>query len=213
MVVLAVTLVHLHINLGGRRRPLPRPSLRPGPTRPLPVTKGHEIRVPALPTAAIQYVLLALVVLAVITAFAVLFMRRRQQPADYAHLGEEDDEGETLRTAVQAGRQALAGLTEARKAIIACYVAMEGSLGEAGAARAAAETPDELLARASADGLLHGTPPATLTALFYQARFSTGPLPASARQIAMNALDAILADLRASAGARSRMGTGSGVPS
>ena len=43
-------------------------------------------------------------------------------------------------------------LDDARAAIIRRYLAMELTLAEAGAARAVAETPDELLARAAAAG-------------------------------------------------------------
>jgi Domain of unknown function (DUF4129) len=105
---------------------------------------------------------------------------------------------------VAAGRTALADLTEARLAIIACYAAMEDSLARAGTARAAAETPDELLSRASAAGLLSGGAPARLTELFYEARFSAHPMPSAARDAAISALDTIQADLGASAKTRRR---------
>ncbi len=52
---------------------------------------------------------------------------------------------------------------------------MEDSLASAGTARAAAETPDELLTRAAASGVIHGEAAASLTGLFYEARFSTHP--------------------------------------
>ena len=50
---------------------------------------------------------------------------------------------------MESGRSALRTVDDARAAIIACYVAMENSLAERGAARAVADTPDELLARAT----------------------------------------------------------------
>ena len=66
---------------------------------------------------------------------------------------------------------------------------MERSLGQAGTARAAAETAHELLARATAAGLLHGAAPADLTALFSAARFSRHEVPESARTRALTALN------------------------
>ncbi len=72
---------------------------------------------------------------------------------------------------------------------------MERSLGAAGTARAAAETADELLARATAAGLVRGESPAELTALFSAARFSRHEVPESARTRALEALNVILADV------------------
>ena len=108
----------------------------------------------------------------------------RLRPASRSLVGElelEDDDGESLRRAVESGRAALHEVDEARAAIIACYLAMERSLATAGTARAAAETPDELLARATGRGSLRRRAAARLTALFYEARFSTHPLPETAK--------------------------------
>jgi hypothetical protein len=73
-------------------------------------------------------------------------------------------------------------------------VAMEQSLAEAGTARAAADTPDELLTRAAARGLVRGGAAARLTGLFYEARFSSHLMVRSQRDDAEQAL----ADLAAS---------------
>ena len=99
----------------------------------------------------------------------------------------EDSEG--LREAVESGRSALRTIDDARAAIIACYLAMENSLGERGTARTIADTPDELLARARASGMVRGTAAARLTALFYEARFSSHPLDHRQRDAAERALD------------------------
>jgi hypothetical protein len=66
---------------------------------------------------------------------------------------------------------------------------METSLAERGAARTAADTPDELLARATTSGIVHGGAAGRLTALFYEARFSSHPLAAGQRDAAEQALD------------------------
>jgi hypothetical protein len=84
-------------------------------------------------------------------------------------------------------------LDDARAAIIACYLAMEASIAEAGAARGTAETPDELLARVA--HLVSAAPAASLTALFYEARFSTHPLAAKHRDAAERALAELAASL------------------
>jgi hypothetical protein len=76
-------------------------------------------------------------------------------------------------------------------------VAMERRLAERGAARGAADTPDELLARAVAAGVVRGGAAGRLTALFYEARFSTHPLVAGQRDAASAALDDLAAELAA----------------
>jgi hypothetical protein len=58
-----------------------------------------------------------------------------------------------------------------------------------------ADTPDELLARATASGLVHGSAAARLTALFYEARFSSHPLDRRQRDAAEQALDELAAAL------------------
>lgn len=139
-------------------------------------------------------VAVGIVVLAVVALVVILLQRRRRYwrvPLVVADV----DEGTALREAVVAARMALGELSEPRMAIINCYLAMERSLADAGAVRVAAETPDELLARSSAAGLLRGDAPVELTALFYEARFSTHPVPESSRERALRAIDAILADL------------------
>jgi hypothetical protein len=84
---------------------------------------------------------------------------------------------------------------DARAAIIACYLAMETSLAERGTARGVADTPGELLTRATEAGLVRGTAAARLTALFYEARFSSHPLGHRQRDAAERALDELAADL------------------
>jgi hypothetical protein len=78
---------------------------------------------------------------------------------------------------------------------------METSLAERGATRAVADTPDELLARATASGLVRGTATARLTVLFYEARFSSHPMDRGQRDAAEQALDELAAALASPAGA------------
>ena len=107
-----------------------------------------------------------------------------------------DDDQELLVDAMSAGRRALEG-DDARAAIIACYAAMEESLAEAGVARGRADSPAELLGRATSSGLLQGAGPFTLAALFREARFSTHPMGTEQMHAARAALDECTAQLRA----------------
>jgi hypothetical protein len=112
-------------------------------------------------------------------------------PIDLAEPEEESD----LLEAVESGRSALRQFDDARAAIVACYVAMEQSLDRAGAAGAVADTPYELLVRAADQGLVRGDAAARLTALFYEARFSTHPMPFAKRDEAQRALGELAASL------------------
>jgi hypothetical protein len=166
----------------------------------LPKIKRHVPPVHALDLRWLPYALLALLAAAAIVACVLLILRLRRRPALRVgtYLDDFPDDSEELQRAVESGRYALRAVDDARAAIIACYLAMETSLAGAGTARADAETPDELLARAAAAGLVHGAAAGRLTDLFYEARYSTHGLPPEARDSAKQALDEISADLRGS---------------
>ena len=137
-------------------------------------------------------ILLYVLLIALLLAGVVLsaWWSRRLRPPGRARADDfiaEDPEG--LREAVESGRSALRTLDDARAAVIACYLAMEGSLADRGAVRGVADTPDELLARATETGLVRGTAATRLTALFYEARFSSHPLDNRQRDAAEQALD------------------------
>jgi hypothetical protein len=165
----------------------PQPTVRPTLTRP--PHPGHVFR---LPLAGILYALLILALIGGIVACVVLLRRRQTEsdvlPPEEASVAE--GQRSDLRDAVSSGRRALAGLDDARAAIIACYVAMERSL--------AAATPDEFLARAAAAGLVRGAAAGELTGLFYEARFSAHELTTAQRDAARRALEQLAADLRGS---------------
>jgi hypothetical protein len=183
---------------------LPHRKLRPQqPTSAktgLPKIKRHLQPVHALDLRWLPYALLGLLAAAAIVAFVLLILRLRRRPGIRAGTYADGlpDDSDELQRAVESGRYALRAVDDARAAIIACYLAMETSLAGAGTARADAETPDELLARAAAAGLVHGAAAGRLTVLFYEARYSTHELPAAARDSARQALDEISADLRGS---------------
>jgi Domain of unknown function (DUF4129) len=198
------------------------PARKPLPQRPPP----QRVRSPSTPPSAVPHpghgagldgalVLYALLIVAILAAAAigVVLVRRRAPAGDWAELGEaaEDEPEAALRRAVTSGQAALRAVDDARLAIIACYVAMEGSLARAGTVRGAAETPDELLGRAAAAGLAGGGAAAALTTLFYEALFSTHPLPAGARDEARDALAALAAVLAGRAAREAAAAAASGA--
>ncbi|MDR2986259.1 MAG: DUF4129 domain-containing protein [Nocardiopsaceae bacterium] len=189
--MLIAAFAHIH-----PRRPLRSHPVKPGgsPTR-LPLGRqDHGV----IGTDIVRYVLIGLLIAAVIIAAILIWRRRGRWLRSAASALVEDDDTDTpaeLARAVDSGRIALRELDDARAAIIGCYVAMEASLAEAGAARGAAETPDELLDRAVGASMVDAAPAGRLTALFYEARFSTHPMPPVRRDEAERALADISASL------------------
>jgi hypothetical protein len=193
--------LHLHVFTGKQAKVVvPKSKLTPKPIKAGAGGSGFDI-----PVTALLYALLVLVLLAGVV-LSVWWMRRLQPRGRVREGGPIAEDPENLREAVESGRSALRRLDDARAAIIACYVAMENSLADRGTARAVADTPDELLARATRSGLVHGTAPARLTALFYEARFSSHPLDHRQRDEAERALDELAAALAAHADAADRAG-------
>lgn len=188
-IVLLVT--HLPPPRPHRIRPRPQPSLRGtiGPPRHGP-PQGPGASGSLILTILVVIVLAAAVVLALIAARR----RTRHITVSVAAGGEMTDEDQ-LRDAVESGEVALRELSDARAAIVACYVAMERELAGAGTARAVADTPGELLARAAAAGLVRGGAAGRLTSLFYAARFSSHDVPQASRDQARQALREMAADL------------------
>ncbi len=81
-----------------------------------------------------------------------------------------------LLDALAAGHDALTGGGDPRQAIIACYAAMERGFAAAGSAPAAADTPAELLTRATEAGIVGSDSAGVLTGIFRRARYSTQPI-------------------------------------
>jgi hypothetical protein len=201
------------------------PPLRP--IKPLKIYASQAPRLhathPGGPAAGaiIVTVILGLLVAAAVFYVLVRLLRgrawrgfRRMGPG--LALGAEAGEDESdLREAVESGQSALRRFDDARAAIIACYVAMEDSLAQAGTARSVADTPDELLARAADRGLVRTGAAARLTGLFYEARFSSHPMPVVQRDEAEQALAELagsLSDLEsARAGTPAQAGAADGA--
>ena len=196
--VLMLAALHLK-GLGLRRTPPPirRPTATPSFSfRPHPGS-GSALHVPV---TVLLYALLVVVLLAGV-AVSVWWARRLQPPIALRAGDVIAEDPQQLREAVESGRSALRTVDDARAAIIACYLAMETTLAERGTARGAAGTPGELLTRATEAGLVRGSAAGQLTALFYEARFSSHPLGHRQRDAAEQALDELAADLEETEGA------------
>jgi hypothetical protein len=196
MVAVAAVLIsnlHLHYFIKPQH---PRPVTLPPP--PVVLPKLHKASAPLhIPLGPILY---GLLVLALVAAVAIsLWWAARLRHLAVPRLLPDAADADELREAVESGRLAFAELDDARAAIIACYLAMERSLADRGAARGAADTPDELLARVISAGIVRGAAARRLTGLFYEARFSTHPLGRAERDAASAALDELAAELGASA--------------
>lgn len=200
MVAVAVAIVaslHLRVRVPQASRPsspLVTHTAKPA-AQPPPAASFH------FPLTAVLYGLLIVVLVAAVL-LSVWWSRRFRglRPSSAAgdgFMAEDPEDPEDLRAAVESGRSALRTVNEPRAAIIACYLAMENSLAERGAARAVADTPDELLARATSSGVVRGPAAGRLTALFYEARFSSHPLDGGQRAAAERALDDLAAALAA----------------
>jgi hypothetical protein len=119
-------------------------------------------------------------------AFAVMRARRRENAPDPRSLVADG-----ARDAIDA----IAIPADPRAAVLAAYARMETALARAGLARRDSEAPREYLSRLE-DGLGGGRAPAArLTGLFERARFSTHPIGEDVRSDALDALDALRADL------------------
>lgn len=190
--------LHLRVRIPacGYCSPGPRPHHHRKPPKVGPAAAFH------FPLAAILYGLLIVVLVAAVM-FSIWWSRRFRIAAgdrDDGLIAEDSEDliaedSEDLREAMESGRSVLRTVEDARAAIIACYVAMEDSLAERGAAKAVADTPGELLARATSRGIVRGPAAERLTALFYKARFSSHPLDSGERDAAEQALDELAAAL------------------
>ena len=190
LAAVAVMVTPLAVLLTGRTRPRSvAPQARAG------VLAGGGAAPPRLPATAHgpPWPLLAgmLIALALLLALTVWSRRTRGRvtgpPRDQARLA--------LGQSLAAGRAALATPRDPRAAIIACYAAMERGFAAAGSAPAAADTPAEVLARATGAGLVRPAPAARMAGLFRRARYSSEPMTSADSSAAASALDQMQAGL------------------
>jgi hypothetical protein len=143
----------------------------------------------------------------VVVGTAIASRRQRRLTAAWAAEGEPADApahagaAESLARAAELGLAEIADLSrEPREAIIACYAAMEHELMQVpGAAPLDCDTPSEVLARAVDHHALRAESATQLVELFEEARFSPHVMNEGHRDIAVDALRLVLADLRSMA--------------
>jgi uncharacterized protein DUF4129 len=157
------------------------------------VTGRHSF----LPPASSWPLLVGLALAAVAASLLIMPIRRRARAfATPEPEPEPTPESQApLLAALAAGAKPLQEDADPRSAIVRCYAAMEESLAGAGAPPSEADTPAEVLARASRGGLLRSAAANTLTGLFRQARYSTHPVTEADRAAAQHALGRLQADL------------------
>jgi hypothetical protein len=139
--------------------------------------------------------LLALFAALAIAAVALTSYRRHRPRLRPAPDEAADATAEPLAAALAAGERALHEDSDPRAAIIGCYAAMERSLADAGSPPRLADTPAEVLGRATASGLVRSAWAGTLTGLFRRARYSSHPMTEADRAAAIGALTQVQADL------------------
>jgi hypothetical protein len=171
-----------------RGRRVARPVLLPG--------LGHAGRPLRSDTSSGWALFAGMAFAAAALIIAALWVRRQRRARDWPDDSRaEPDSEHSLQDALSAGTAALQDQADPRAAIIACYAAMEGSLAGAGAAPAASDTPDEVLARAASGGLIRSAAAGELTGLFRQARYGHRDMAEGERAAAQGALTRLRADL------------------
>jgi hypothetical protein len=143
-------------------------------------------------------------ILLVIVAGSVITARRRWHKTtpgivdDHFESPTPPPRSESLVRAAEVGLAEIGDLNrEPREAIIACYAAMERELANVpGAAPQDFDTPTEVLVRAVEHRALHADNAAQLVNLFEEARFSPHVMNEGHREVAVNVLRLVLAELR-----------------
>jgi len=168
----------------GHRQTTPPVAVRPGLS---PSQAGHLAN-PAVtnPWPVIVGMLLAI---AAVVALA-LATRARRTPAK-----PRARPAGTLLDALAAGHGALTGDGDPRQAIIACYAALERGFAAAGSVPAAADTPAEVLTRATEAGIVRSDSAGVLIGIFRRARYSSQPMTSVDSAQAATALAQMRAEL------------------
>jgi hypothetical protein len=133
--------------------------------------------------------------LAIVAVALINYRRRRPRLRPAPDEAAADATVAPLAAALAAGERALHEDSDPRSAIIGCYAAMERRLADAGSPPRLADTPAEVLGRATASGLVRPAWAGQLTALFRRARYSSHPMTEADRAAAIGALAQVQADL------------------
>jgi hypothetical protein len=209
--VLVLVLMQMGVGSPGDQPPsalptVPDPSSAPTPTNPVP----RQPDSPDDPGANIigYFVPPMLILMALIVVGTAIASRRQRRVATTWPVAHDDPEApsqpgaaESLARAAEVGLAEIGDLSrEPREAIIACYAAMERELTHVpGAVPQDCDTPSEVLARAVDHHALSADSASQLVDLFEEARFSPHVMNEDHRDVAVDALRLVLADLRSMA--------------
>lgn len=180
--VVFLLLARTHVVPSRHSHAVPTGIPAPATRGPAPTTPGHAVGW-AWPAILLGIALVALVLI-------LLFVRRRRSRA----MPVPDPGGDSgiVSEAAVAGGAALRAADEPRDAVIGCYEAMERVLADAGVGRAPAQTPEEMLEAAAANGAVpSGESARSLVELFGRARFSNRAITADDVAVARRALAAL----------------------
>jgi hypothetical protein len=178
------------------------PGGAPATTNPVP----RRPNAPDQPgTNIISYLVPPMVILMALIVVGTIITSRRQRRAAISWSAEGELQeapahagaAESLARAAEVGLAEIGDLTrEPREAIIACYAAMERELTHVpGAVPQDCDTPAEVLARAVDHNALHADSATQLVELFEEARFSPHVMTERHRDVAVDALRLVLAEL------------------
>ncbi|MBV8967377.1 MAG: DUF4129 domain-containing protein [Mycobacteriaceae bacterium] len=181
--------------------PAPASTPAPRPAPPAPHPEHANI---------LRYLLATTIFMMVVwlTGFVLALRRRRREPLAQAAFGDDKavsgDQPPVSRSLAVAAERGLAEMgdlnRDPREAIIACYAAMEDALANApGAMPLDSDTPSEVLARAVEHHAIHAGTATGLVELFAEARFSPHVMTEQHREVAVHALQMVLAELKSAA--------------
>jgi len=209
--LLVMLLMRLGVRAPGDQSPSGSPTIAdPGSA---PTTTNPVSRQPGSPDDpgpnVVGYLVPPMLILMalIVVGTAIASRRQRRAATSWAADGElpeaptQAGAAESLARAAEVGLAEIGDLTrEPREAIIACYAAMERELTHVpGAVPQDCDTPSEVLARAVEHHALHADSATKLVELFEEARFSPHVMNEGHRDMAVDTLRLVLADLRSMA--------------
>lgn len=199
----------LHHGVGGHVSTT-QPTTTPAPrkdTAPPPPPADNSGKVLGYLGASTVLLLVTLVAATVVTS------RKRRRIVTTSLITDDDNQppappssSESLARAAEKGLAEIGNLSrEPREAIIACYAAMERELEHIpGSIPQDFDTATEVLARAVEHHALHADNAIQLVNLFAEARFSRHVMNEQHREVAVQVLQLVLAELSPAAGGRPR---------
>jgi Domain of unknown function (DUF4129) len=161
--------------------------------KPVPSTPGDDSGTVYQPS--VSWIPIALVVGLVATAVVAYVVAERR--AGRRRAESREDLVEQLAAVLDDTLDDLRAEADPRRAIVAAYARMEGVLAAGGVPRRSAETADEYLARVLRELAPDSDAVARLTSLFTQAKFSHHDVDATMKEKAIEALEQIRDELRA----------------